>query len=259
MRHVIGFRESQMAEPRELKKGHNILLITALCAIGWVAVVLLVFSPPDWLTPDPPPAPAHPPYEPATVEGPPVISLRHLANRGFDAATLDLIEPHFQVLNAALVTIVELKGAYDTATYQPLRQRLRSEAVYFHTTADTHEERIERLLPEDLGQRFHAYVREREAAAGLHQDTVWHRHENPEHRGVSPGFEPGITLHTWYRTKEATLAGRLTERVWDGPATTYGVVGTSLFRAMWFTSSWIDPATTSHRHPVPSSFAPQRP
>jgi hypothetical protein len=31
-------------------------------------------------------------------------------------------------------------------------------------------------------------VRESEAAAGLHQDTVWHQHDDPAHRGVSPGF-----------------------------------------------------------------------
>jgi hypothetical protein len=121
-----------------------------------------------------------------------VITLQQLAAQGFDAAALEEVEPHVHVLNAALVTIVELKNAYDGATYEPSRQRLRSEAVHFHTTADMHEEQIERILPDELRERFHTYVREREAAVGLHEDTAWHAHDDPAHRGVSPGFEtPG--------------------------------------------------------------------
>ena len=156
--------------------------------LGWALLVIFMFDPPDWLTREPQQQPAHPSYEPATIEGPPVIVLRHLRERGFDAATLEQIEPHFHVLNAALVTIVDLKESYEAATYELARNRFRREAVYFHTTADRHEEQIERLLPDNLRERFHAFVREREAAAGLHQDTVWHRHDNPEHQGVSPGF-----------------------------------------------------------------------
>jgi hypothetical protein len=171
-----------------MKEGRVFILALA-AAIGWGIVVVLMISPPDWLTPDAPPGPPHPPYEPATIQGPPVITMRDLAAGGFDATALESIEPHVHVLNAALVTIVELKEAYESTTHQQTRQRVRGEAVYFHTTADMHEEQIERILPEELRERFHAFVREREAAAGLHQDTTWHQHDDPAHRGVSPGFE----------------------------------------------------------------------
>lgn len=170
----------------------TIFLLAGAAALGWAVVVVLMVSPPDWLTLEPPSAPVHPRYEPATIEGPPVIMLRHLATRGFDASTLESIEPHFRVLNAALATIVELKEAYEIAFEGQSKERIRGEAVYFHATADMHEEQIERLLPIPLRDRFHAYVREREAAAGLHDDARWHQHGDPGHRGISPGFDtPG--------------------------------------------------------------------
>ena len=169
--------------------------VAAAGILGWALLVIFMFDPPGWLTREPQRQTVHPAYEPATIEGPPVIVLRHLRDRGFDAATLEQIEPHFHVLNAALVTIVEVKEKYEDATFDALRNRLRGEAVYFHSTADMHEEQIERLLPEDLSERFHAYVREREAAAGLHQDTVWHRHDNPMHQGMSPGFDTPRPTH----------------------------------------------------------------
>ena len=165
------------------------IAIAAAGVLGWALLVVFMFSPPDWSRREPPASTDHPVYEPATREGPPVIILRHLRERGFDAGTLDQIEPHFHVLNAALVTIVELKDAYEAATLGAVRDLLRGEAVYFHTTADRHEEQIERLLPADLRELFHAYVREREAAAGIHSDTVWHRHEDPVHRDLSPEFD----------------------------------------------------------------------
>ncbi|MGH7449079.1 MAG: hypothetical protein ACRELT_16015 [Longimicrobiales bacterium] len=176
--------------------GWPTIAIAAAGMLGWALLVIFMFDPPDWLTSEPPRQTVHPVYEPATIEGPPVIVLRHLRERGFDGVTLEQIEPHFHVLNAALVTIVELKEKYEAATFDVLRSRLRGEAVYFHTTADKHEEQIERLLPEDLSERFHAYIREREAAAGLHQDTVWHRHDNPMHQGVSPGFDTAVHDHS---------------------------------------------------------------
>lgn len=158
--------------------------------------MILMFSPPEWLSREPEHLTTHPQYDPPIREGPAVIEIRHLESRGFDSATLDLIEPHLHVLNAALVTIVELKTEYDTARSVPQRERLRVAAVHFHTTADRHEEQIERLLNEELRARFHEYVREREAAAGLHQDSVWHRHDEPAHRGVSPGFETPRRIHS---------------------------------------------------------------
>lgn len=165
------------------------IALAAAGVLGWALLVVFMFSPPDFSKREPPPSTDHTVHEPATREGPPVIILRHLRERGFDAATLDQIEPHFHVLNAALVTIVELKDAYEAATFGEVRDLLRGEAVYFHTTADRHEEQIERLLPIDLRERFHEYVREREAAAGIHSDTIWHQHADPLHRDVSPDFD----------------------------------------------------------------------
>jgi alkylhydroperoxidase family enzyme len=176
-------------------RGWRMGLIAATGMLGWALLVMIMFSPPGWLNRTPERTTTHAPYEPATREGPPVIVLRHLESRGFDSTALDLIEPHFHVLNAALVTIVELKAEYDAADLNSRRTRLRIDAVHFHTTADRHEEQIERLLGDELRARFHGYVREREAAAGLHQDTVWHRHEDPAHRGVSPGFDTPRHLH----------------------------------------------------------------
>ena len=176
-------------------RGWRLGLLVGGAMLGWALLVTFMFSPPGWVTRTPEPLSTHAPYEPATREGPPVIVLRHLESRGFDSDTLDMIEPHFHVLNAALVTIVELNADYDAVDNAPQRDRLRNDAVHFHTTADRHEEQIERLLSDELRERFHEYVREREAAAGLHQDTVWHRHDDPAHRGVSPGFETPRRMH----------------------------------------------------------------
>ncbi len=183
-------------------RGWRLLLLAVGATLGWALLIIFMFSPPAWMSGPREPLRTHPAYEPATREGPPVIVLRSLEGRGFDSATLDLIEPHFHVLNAALVTIVELKALYDAATDAPLRNRLRTDAVHFHTTADRHEEEIERLLGDDLRARFHEYVREREAAVGLHQDTLWHRHDDPAHRGVSPGFETPRHGHDSVRAPE---------------------------------------------------------
>jgi hypothetical protein len=184
-----------VSETESGTRGWRLGLLAAAGMFGWALLVIVLFSPPEWLDRTPEPTRTHAPYEPATREGPPVIVLRHLESRGFDSATLDLIEPHFHVLNAALVTIVELKAEYDATDFAPQRSRLVADAVHFHNTADRHEEQIERLLGDELRARFHGYVREREAAAGLHQDTVWHRHEDPAHRGVSPGFDTPPHTH----------------------------------------------------------------
>lgn len=177
--------------------GRTLIIIAIVGALGWGLLVVLVFTAPWQSQAGANNMVQHASYEPATIEGPPVLLLRHLRERGFDEAALDAIEPHLHVLNAALVTIVELKQRFEEATVDPLRQRLRSEAVHFHTTADLHEEQIERLLPDSLSGSFHTYIRERESAVGLHSDTMWHRHADPAHRGVSPGFETNPhPLHT---------------------------------------------------------------
>lgn len=177
-------------------RGWRLGALATSAVLGWALLIIFMFSPPEWLSQESEPLTTHPWYEPETREGPPVILLRDLEGRGFDKSTLALVEPHFHVLNAALVTIVELKSEYDASGFAPQRTRLRTDAVHFHTTADRHEEQIERLLNEKHRARFHEYVREREAAAGLHQDTLWHRHDDPAHRGVSPGFDTPVHPHS---------------------------------------------------------------
>jgi len=169
-------------------RDRTVFWVAAFGLLGWAVAVVMVFASSEWseLKSN---GPWHSRHEPATMEGPPVIILRHLSDRGFDPASIRAIEPHFHVLNAALVTIVELKQAYEMSSSESDRDRRLGEAVHFHTTADRHEELIENLLTPQLRERFHGYVREREAEAGLHADTPWHKHEDPAHRGISPGFE----------------------------------------------------------------------
>ena len=115
------------------------------------------------------------------AEGPPVIRLGDLPLLGLNEATIQRIEPHFHVLNAALVTLVELHEQYDTATTAAIRRHLQSEAVSFHLTADRHEESIEGALPAPLVAPFHDYMRRRERDAGLPEDAEWHLHRQPGH------------------------------------------------------------------------------
>ena len=177
-----------MSESTSGVGGWKLIALIVGATLGWGLLITVMFSPPEWLNNDPP-AREHAPYEPATLEGPPVITLRALRARGFDETQLEAIEPHFHVLNAALVTIVELMRAYNANSDAAVRLNLRQQAVYFHNTADMHEEQIERLLPLELQQQFHTYIREGEAKAGLHTDTIWHRHDDPAHKGRSSGFE----------------------------------------------------------------------
>ena len=120
----------------------------------------------------------------ATVEGPPVIVLSELEKRGLDEKIAEVIEPHFHVLNAALVTLVELQEKYDAAT--PKQQRgLNARAVPFHITADRHQREIIGLLPMPQESIFDNYVQERKKISGLRDWHTQHTEENPP-AGLTP-------------------------------------------------------------------------
>ena len=160
------------------------LLVALLGMVGWAIAVWLLFGDSSdklRLGSSYHPQPANETADHTTAEGPPLIRLVDLPALGFDDATIQRIEPHFHVLNAALVTLVELHEQYDTATTADIRRHLQSEAVSFHMTADRHEESIEGALPARLVAPFHDYMRRRERAAGLPEDAEWHLHRRPGH------------------------------------------------------------------------------
>ena len=114
----------------------------------------------------------------ATVEGPPVIVLKELEKRGLDEKSAENIEPHFHVLNAALVTMVELQARYVLADAEQ-QKALNAEAVPFHATADRHQRAILELLPMPQETIFDNYVAERKRVVGLND---WH----PDHSQQTP-------------------------------------------------------------------------
>ena len=159
------------------------ILIVLAGLAGWVVAVWILFAGESRssFSSDSHVQPFHQTAEHATAEGPPVIRLADLPPLGFENASVQRIEPHFDVLNAALVTLVELHEQYDTASTASIRQHLQSEAIAFHITADRHEESIEAVLPPALVSPFHNYMRTRERAAGLPEDAEWHLHRGPGH------------------------------------------------------------------------------
>lgn len=164
------------------------VILAAAAIIGWAVAIYAVFasysrdrSSSGW---------SHgveqeAPHEHATEEGPPVIKLSDLPSIGFDSATIARIEPNFHVLNAALVTLVELHEKYKSAA-DPAARNAQASSVIFHQTADRHEQKIESLLAEDLRTGFHAYMLRKEAEVGLHPDSAWHVHGSPESRNPLP-------------------------------------------------------------------------
>ena len=114
----------------------------------------------------------------ATNEGPPLIVLSELQKRGLDSARAAMIEPHFHVLNAALVTLLELQAEYDSTT-PPKQRALNARAIPFHVTADRHQREIINLLPMPQESIFDNYVQERKQLAGLRDPHTQHREENP--------------------------------------------------------------------------------
>lgn len=123
-------------------------------------------------------------------EGPPVLELKDLAGLGLAFSDVRAVESHVEVLNAALVSLVELHSEYDASTNAAARDSIQRKSILFHKTADEHEEQIERILRDDQREGFHNLVRERERIAGLPDDAAWHAHQV---RGHKKGL--GGTMH----------------------------------------------------------------
>jgi hypothetical protein len=123
-------------------------------------------------------------------EGPPVLELKDLSGLGLAYSDVRAVESHVEVLNAALVSLVELHNEYDASTNVAVRDSIQRKSTLFHKTADEHEEQIERMLKEEQRDGFHNLVRERERFAGLPDDAAWHAHQV---RGHKKGL--GGTMH----------------------------------------------------------------
>lgn len=74
-------------------------------------------------------------------------------------------------MNAALVQLAELHQAHDSALAKDAKHELDRRAYPLHMHADAYESEVDRVLSADQHQRFHAYLRERTAAAGLPADA----------------------------------------------------------------------------------------
>jgi hypothetical protein len=103
---------------------------------------------------------------------PPVITLDEVARVvGADSSTRTRLDRPVAALNAALVQLAELHRAHDSAAATDAKHELDRRAYPLHMQADAYESEIDRALSADQHQRFHAYLRERTAAAGLPADA----------------------------------------------------------------------------------------
>lgn len=164
-------------------KTRSLLILSAVALLGWAGLVWKLFEGYDRPHDDTPSLEQfeEPRHEHATNEGPPVIKLAELPSLGFDSLTIARIEPHFHVLNAALVTLVELQDRFKTSKSSENDVFVAS-ALTFHQTAERHERMIEALLTDRLRSEFLRYVLRREAGAGLQPDPRRHDHASAEER-----------------------------------------------------------------------------
>ena len=103
---------------------------------------------------------------------PPVITLDEVVRAvGADSSARARLDRPVAALNAALVQLAELHRAHDSAVATDAKHELDRRAYPLHMQADTYESEIDRVLSADQHQRFHAYLRERTAAAGLPEDA----------------------------------------------------------------------------------------
>ena len=118
----------------------------------------------------------------------PVIRIEDLGPLGFDTTTIYELEPHFSVLNDALVTLAELKRSYDVAPSDSLRARLNAYAVSFHISADIHQRSMLLMLPAPRASVLDRYIEDRKRQAGL---ADWHiDHRQDARTGELPGLVP---------------------------------------------------------------------
>ena len=105
-----------------------------------------------------------------------IVRLTDLAEEGFDTASMRRIQPHVDVLNAAMTTVISFHREYEAATSPLERRSAEQSAAAFHETATRHEQEIESDLSPSLRGRFHAYILRRESEVGLNPDSTWHVH-----------------------------------------------------------------------------------
>lgn len=123
-----------------------------------------------------------------TKDMPPVLTVGDLVPLGFDTTTIYTIEAHIYQLNGALVTLADLKRAFDATTDTRERQRLNAYAVPFHVTADAHHRAILNALRPPLDSVFDQFVEDRKTMAGLEDWHADHRVEGPSNE--LPGLRP---------------------------------------------------------------------
>ena len=165
------------------------IALSAFALIGWaVAAVLMITGGPNLNPfnrrgdPDPVSLPRTPRVAVEQPEGPPVLQLQNLIGLNLSMKEVRAVESHIEVLNAALVSLVELHNEFDASKDSAVRDSIQRKSTLFHKTADEHEEQIERLLTEEQRDRFHNIVRERERFAGLPDDATWHAHQVRSHK-----------------------------------------------------------------------------
>lgn len=107
----------------------------------------------------------------AVRDKPPVITLDGVVQAvGADTATRARLDRPVAALNAALVQLAELHRTHDSAQAVDARHALDQRAYPLHMQADAYESEIDRVLSTEQHRRFHAYLREQTAAAGLPLD-----------------------------------------------------------------------------------------
>lgn len=102
---------------------------------------------------------------------PPVIDFEEVIRRTqADSTTAERLVPRIAALNAALVRLLDLHRAHDSAQALDAKHRIDQQAYAIHLEADTHENEIHAILTERQHRRFHEYLLERAAEVGLPLD-----------------------------------------------------------------------------------------
>jgi hypothetical protein len=76
------------------------------------------------------------------------LKLKDLSGMRLEYSEVPPVESHVEVLNAALVSLVELHNEYDASSNPAVRHSIQRKSILFHKTAEEHEEQIERMLKE---------------------------------------------------------------------------------------------------------------
>lgn len=103
---------------------------------------------------------------------PPVITIQMLDSVvSFDQAARPEIRRHVELLNAALVRVVQLhqQGAVQN---EPGRAAVNQQAMIAHVHADKHENDLHSLLSKDQHEHLHAVLKLQAARFGLRADDA---------------------------------------------------------------------------------------